>query len=476
MSGLREELRGGWRGPGGGREVLAIAYPLILSQMSYTLETFLDRVFLTWYSPEAVAGAVTGVFSTWAPMGLCIGTAEYLTTFVAQYSGAGRPERVGPAVWQGIYFALLAGALIASLNPLAGPLFALAGHEATLQMHEVTYSRILMIGAFPIILMAALSTFFAGRGQTGVILKVNLLSAEVDVVLNYLWIFGHAGFPRAGVAGAAWSTVVAQALGAVVFLALILRAEFRRAYATLTGWRFEPALFWRLLRFGFPAGLQTSVEIVAFAIFLLIVGRFGVAPLAASSLAFSLNMIVFMPTLGIGVAVSSLVGRYLGGERPDLAERSTWSGLRISMVYMSACGALYVFAPRLLLGAYAVGTEGTVVGGVTEMAVVLLRFVALYSIFDMMNVVFAAGLKGAGDTTYPLVLTIGLSWIAMLLPTWVLCVHFDFGLYTAWSLATLYVVLVGLLMMRRFRAGRWKTMRVIEPRITEIDVPQPEPA
>jgi MATE family multidrug resistance protein len=99
---------------------------------------------------------------------------------------------------------------------------------------------------------------------------------------------------------------------------------------------------------------------------------------------------------------------------------------------------------------------------------VLLCFVALYSIFDMMNLIFAAGLKGAGDTVYPLLLTVTLSWGAMLVPAYVACIRSDGGVYVAWTFATLYVVLLGLLMRRRFRAGEWKALRVIEPGAPEL--------
>src|SRR5882672_11896517 len=94
-------VRGLWEGPGGGREVLALGYPLILAHISFTVQTFVDRLFLTWYSAEAVAGAVTGLFTTLAVMALFSGTGEYLTTFIAQYLGAGRPLRIGPVMWQG---------------------------------------------------------------------------------------------------------------------------------------------------------------------------------------------------------------------------------------------------------------------------------------------------------------------------------------------------------------------------------------
>jgi Na+-driven multidrug efflux pump len=89
--------------------------------------------------------------------------------------------------------------------------------------------------------------------------------------------------------------------------------------------------------------------------------------------------------------------------------------------------------------------------------------VAIYSIFDMMNLIHAAGLRGAGDTVYPMVLTFLLAWIAMLVPAWVGCVVLSAGAYFAWTMASLYVLLLGLLMRRRFRAGHWKAMRVIEP-------------
>jgi multidrug resistance protein, MATE family len=442
--------------------VLLVAYPLILGHMSFTIQTFVNRIFLTWYSAEAVAGAVTGLFTVWALIALFTGSGEYLTAFVAQYFGARRPERIGPAVWQGVYFSLGAGLLLAALAPLCAPVFALAGHDPNVRAYEVAYARILLWGGFPVVLMATLSTFFAGRGNTVVVLRVNVLATAINIVLDYLWIFGKAGFPRGGVAGAAWATVVSQVVGAGVYLWLILRPRFREEYGTLSGWRFERALFLRLVRYGLPTGLQYSLEVGAFALFMMIIGRIGTEALAASGIAFSLNMVVFMPMVGLAVGVSSLVGRYLGAEKPELAERVVHSAFGMSLAYMAACGLLYVLGARLLLAPYAAGADPATFDGVAAIATVLLRFVAVYSIFDMMNLIFAAGLRGAGDTLYPLGLTVALSWAAMLVPGYVACVVLGGGVYVAWCAASAYVILLGLLMVRRFRAGRWKSLRIIE--------------
>jgi MATE family multidrug resistance protein len=451
-----------WNEPGGGRELLAVAYPLILSNMSFTVQMTVDRVFLTWYSREAVAGAAAAMFVIWTLMGLFVATGEYVTTFIGQYYGAGRPRRIGPAVWQGIYFAVLAGGLGAALSPLVGPIFEAAGHDPAVRRSEVTYARLLLLGAFPVVLMATLASFFSGRGKTRTVLAVNVLATLVNVVLDYCWIFGHAGFPRAGAAGAALATIASQTFGAVAYLALILGRRYRESFATLSGWRPAPDLFLRLLRFGLPSGLQFAFEIGAFALFMLIVGRLGTDALAATAIAFNLNAIVFVPTLGLALAVSSLVARHLGGEDPAAAERVVWSALALSMVYMVVCGLGYLLLPELLLGPYAAGADAQAFAPVGRIATVLLRFVAVYSIFDMMNVVFGGGLKGAGDTTYPVAAVVGLSWAVMLVPAYIGCTFFHRGVYFAWTAASGYVFCVGLLLMRRFRQGRWKTMRVIE--------------
>jgi MATE family multidrug resistance protein len=263
--------------------------------------------------------------------------------------------------------------------------------------------------------------------------------------------------------------VVSQGLGAAIYLAVILRGGHRARYATLAGWRFEGALFRRLLRYGLPAGLQFSMEILAFAVFMILVGRIGTAPLAASGIAFNLNMIVFMPMVGLALGVSSLVGRHLGAQRPETAERTVWTAFALSLAYMTACGLLYVLAPRALLAPYAAGADPATFPAVGEMAVVLLRFVAFYSIFDMMNLIFAAGLKGAGDTTVPVLATTTMSWTLMVVPTWLLCARGGAGVYAAWTAASVYIFVIGFLMLGRFRAGRWKAMRVVEPRLPELE-------
>lgn len=450
-----------WRGPGGGREVLAFSYPLILGQMTFTLQSFVNRLLLTWYAPDAVAAVTASMFVTQVGILLCAGTGQYTTTFIAQYLGAGRPERVGPVVWQGVWFALFSGLVLASLAPAVGAVFDLAGHAPALRAGETTYARTLLLGSFPIILMPTLSSFFSGRGATRVVLLANGVAALTNVVLDYLWIFGRLGFPEGGVAGAALATVTSNAVGAGLLFGLMCRRPFRDEFATLRGFRLEPRLLGRLLRFGLPAGSHFPLELLALSVFTLIVGRLGMTELAATGIAFSLNGLVFMPMVGLGIGVSALVARYQGARRPDLSERVTRTAFAWSLAYMLCWSSVYFFLPHVLLGPYVAGADERSFGPVAAITVLLLRFIAVYSVFDMMNAIFAAGLRGAGDTTFPLIVTV-VAWIVTLVPMYVVCVRLDGGVLIAWSLITLCFVGEGLAMLVRYRAGSWRTIRLIE--------------
>jgi putative MATE family efflux protein len=302
---------GGWSAPGGGRELLRIAVPLIVSNSVWTLQITLDRVMLSWLGQEQVGAAMTAVMLFWTPLALFQTTAGYSTTFVAQYVGAGRPERVGPAVWQALWFSLVFGIAFLILLPLTETLVSWGDHSPHIQQLEADYFYCLCFSALPTMIVAAASGFFAGRGDSWTVLVINVVGLIVNGILDYLWIFGHGGFPAWGIAGAGWATVCGTGASAALALVLLLQRKYREEFQLLAGWRFDPDLFRRLMRYGLPSGLQWALEGLAWTGFLFMVGRLGDAELAASSIAFTLNAIAFMPTMGIGQAIQVLVGHRL---------------------------------------------------------------------------------------------------------------------------------------------------------------------
>jgi multidrug resistance protein, MATE family len=446
---------------GGSRELLLLAAPLVVSMSFMTVQIFLDTILLSWHDPLEMAASFPAVMWFWLPFGLLQVTAGYTSTFVAQYTGARRPQRVGPAVWQGIYFAGAAGLAFLALVPAAPWLIGLGGHTPALQRLETIYLQCLCCAALPMLVMAAINGFFAGRGRTWTVLVVEACGTAVNIALAVPLVFGVGGVPELGIAGAGWATVAGSTASAVLALVLFLGRGNRAAFATALGWRPEWDLFGRLMRYGGPAGTQVFLDVLVFHLFTQLVGRLGEAAMGATTLTVRLNMVAFLPMMGLGQAVCVLVGQRLGANRPDLAERTTYTGLRWVFGYMCIVAAVYVAAPRLLVSLFESGRDPEQFAAVAEAVPGLLLCVAVYSLADSINVTFAFALRGAGDTRFVSLLTFALAWPIMVVPTY-LTVEHGGSLHWAWASATAYIVVMAVCFFFRFRTGKWKAMRVIE--------------
>jgi len=457
--------------PGSLRELVQVALPLVISSGSITLMYAVDRVFLTWWNPDALAAAMPASMVHWTLLAVPIGLALYTNTFVAQYDGAGRPDRMTAALWQAIYLALGGGVVLALLTPLASLIFQLADHTESVRRLETDYFQVLCYGSMPFLLSAALSGFFTGRGKTSVVMCVSLVAAVLNIGLDYVLIFGAGPFPEWGITGAAVATVSAQATTMVLYTVVLLRPEIRRRFGLFAHWRFDPKLFRRFVRFGLPNGTMFLADVAGFTVFILLVGSLGSEKLAATNLAFNINSMAFVPMLGMGTAVMTLVGRRIGEGRPELAVRTTWTAFGLASVYMLGCSVLFVFTPDLILLPYAAKADPVQFALVREHVVVLLRFVAVYVFFDAMIIIFSSAVRGAGDTRFPLVLTFIAAWFVMVLPTWLAIEFGRLTLHVGWSACTGFIIVMGLGFLARFVGGKWKSMRVIEPEmsVTEYD-------
>src|SRR5262249_34288093 len=156
----------------------------------------------------------------------------------------------------------------------------------------------------------------------------------------------------------------------------------------------------RLMYYGLPQGVGTCLEMLAFSTFLVYVGKLGTADLAATSIACTLNLLAFLPMMGVGQAIEVLVGQHLGGNRPTRAEQAAWTGLIFAFSSTVLVAAAYVFVPNLLVAPFRTQTDAAGWAEVAERVPLLLRFVALYCLFDSLNVVFSFALRGAGDTRF----------------------------------------------------------------------------
>jgi len=447
----------------GYRRVLAIGLPLVVSMGSTTLMLFTDRMFLGNYSVDAIAAAMPAGIAAFAVLSFFIGTAGYTGVFIAQYTGANRPQRVGAALWQGVWFCLMSGCVAVGAAFLAGPLFALAGHPAEVRVLEESYYRILMLGGVFGILDATFSGFFTGRGLTRVVMAVNLIGAAINIPLDYALIYGAWGLPEMGMAGAALATVAGGAVSCLLFCLLIFTRANERLFKIRSAFALDRDLFARLMRYGLPGGVQFFLDIFAITFFVFLVGRIGKEELAATNIVFSINTLAFLPMVGFSVAASTLVGQALGANNPGEAHRDTMRTLSLATGYMAAVSLVFALVPEAFLSLFRPrDLDDAGYAAITATGVWLMRFVAVYSLIDAVGMILFGALKGAGDSRYLMLSMGGAAILVMIVPTYAAVEWFGAGIYTAWTFLTAYVFALAGLMWLRYRGGKWRRMRVIE--------------
>jgi multidrug resistance protein, MATE family len=452
--------------------ILRLAIPLMLASSGHAIRLLGDRIMLARYSREAIAASMPAGLASFVLMSLFIGIAGYVNTFIAQYTGAGRRERVGSAVWQGLYVALAGGAVVALLAGFAPAIFGWMGHAPGVQARQVEYFTILCrLSAPPGILLAAVLGFWSGRGLTYMVMAVELGCAALNIVLNTLLIFGRAGCPELGIEGAAFATGISSLCGLAVALALFWSRGNRKEFGTWPRRTFDFDLFKRLVRFGLPNGVQFALDLAAFNLFVALLGRYGTAELEATNMAFALNACVFIPLVGLGYSASILVGQCVGAERPDLARRAVRLALGTALLYSGSVAVLFVGAPHVVLAPFSRPGDPAQ-AAVLRMAARFLRYMAAYFLFDALFVIHHSAIKGAGDTRFAMVLGLGLSWGALVLPC-TLAVKAGAPVDVMWGIFIGYVMAAGIAFYLRYRTGTWMGMRVIEappPPVVEPEI------
>jgi MATE family multidrug resistance protein len=447
---------------GGYREVLVVGLPLVASMISGTVMQFTDRMFLAHHSLDALAASLSASITNFVFMAFFVGVASYVNVFVAQYTGAGQPGRVGAALWQGLWFSLLAGVALALLALPGEAIFALAGHAPEVQAMETAYYRILCWGSGLAVLGMCLSTFYSGRGLTRTVAVVNMTGAALNIPLDYALINGVWGFPALGIVGAGIATVTAWGVTALLFVVLVFTRGNEARFGVRSRWRPDRALFARLMRFGMPGGAQLFLDVFGFTVFILLMGRLGTTELAASNLVFSLDHFAFMPMVGLHIAIETLVGQGLGAGDIRRAEEATRSAMHLCLAWASMLAAIFLLAPGPLVAAFrpADMTPGQY-APVMEMGRLLLVVVAFYTLFDGMALVHFGALKGAGDTRFVMACQFVCSLLLQVLPVWLLVEVLGWGIYWCWGTLAVALAVLALTARLRYAGGRWKTMSVI---------------
>jgi len=445
--------------------MLQLAAPMVVTTISFTLMQFVDRFMVSRLGTNALAAILPAGFVSFLPGGFAIGAMASLNTFVSQSLGRGEKEKCANYYWQSMYMGLAYFVVVVVVMWPAAPwIFKMMGQPPAVIEMEVIYLRIMLYAHILAVINWSSSQFFMGIHRPIITMCASLAGQVVNIVANYILIFGKLGVPAMGIAGAGWGTFIGIAVAAGMNMAVFLGRGVNATYGSRRTLSVDFAKMYDLLKVGLPAGLGLMVDVAFWGVILVgLVGRFGTEALAATSAVLAFTSLSVMPVVGMGTALTAAVGKTIGQGRKDLAMRQTSVCLKVSLVYMGVVGICFLVFRTELMAFWTTdpARDVAVIGAGAN----ILICAAVYQMFHAARTIYSGSLRGAGDTVWLaivsaagalVILALGGAIVAKLLPS--------LGALGPWIAATLSIIAVGLANRWRFKSKRWMDIDLFKHR------------
>ncbi|MEM0952787.1 MAG: MATE family efflux transporter [Pseudomonadota bacterium] len=435
------------------RELLDIALPMVVSQGSFAIMVFCDRMFLSFLGPEYIAAAMAGGVSAFFTCALFTGTLSYANALTAQYYGRGDHKKCPRVVTHGALLSVAALPVVVLAAVGVYWLFSKVGHAEYQLALERSYYRVLIAGAIFLLLKTVVGSYFAGIGRTRVVMIADVAGVALNIPLSYVLIFGKLGLPAMGITGAAWGTVISGAFSLGIFLLFFFGRQHRQQFAVSEAFQLDRGLTGRYLRLGIPSGFEMFMNVGTFNLFVLMFQSYGVAAGAAAAIVFNWDMMSFVPMVGLHIAVISLIGRYVGANDMSQTNAVILAGFKLACGYAGTLGLVFVVFRSPLVGLFAQSDADF--SEILELGSFMMVGLACYVLADATVLVAGGTLRGAGDTRWLMTVSIALHCL-MVFAQYLIIMVYDLGPRTSWIAFVAMIILLALAFLGRLLGGVWR--------------------
>lgn len=441
------------------RNVIAMTIPLVVTTSSRAVMDIVDYTMIARLNlPEALAAILPAQIIMWSYIIFGLGIASVINTFASQSMGKKEYHRCGIYAWQGMYIAVVFGLIGLALYPLLPILLRMIGHDPKVQALELAYGNVALLTVGPTIAANALGWFFAGIHKPWATMWSAIEANVVNTAVSYVLIFGHLGFEPMGIAGAAWGTVAAVTYRSVRLILTMLAPRAAAMYNARQTWRFSWTHMRNLVRIGLPCGLQWLCDVAVWTIFvnLLIGAKFGTVELIATNIAWQFMRLAFLPALGVGQALTALVGKSIGAGDPERAMRETRIGTLIALGYMVFLSLVYTLFAAPLIGLFS--DDPAVVSAGRK----IMYCAACFQLFDAVAICYTSSLRGAGDTFVPSVFFIISNWLIIVGGGWFVVTWFpELEALGPWLAASSLIMITATFLWWRWHRRSWMNIDLL---------------
>lgn len=439
------------------RDVVRIAWPSLAELTLTQLASMADLIMVGQLGSWAISSVGLANQPKMLLMMMYMAMNVGATALVARNKGAGNPKRANLIMRQALLLTFILSAVSSVVGYIfAEPLIAFMGAaDAQTLAGGTVYLQIQAIGLVPLALTSTVTAALRGAGNSRTAMYYNLTSNVVNVILNYMLIYGNWGFPKMGVAGASLATIIGQLVAFVLAFGAITGHKNYVHLSLREGFKPHRESIKSIFNIGLPAMVEQFVMRVGVIMYTRTVASLGTAALATHQVCMNIQALSFMNGQAFAVSATSLVGQSLGKRRPDMAQAYSYRTSRVGMMVSFFLMAVFFFLGKPIVALYAPGEADVIKLGAT-----ILMFVAFVQPFQASQFILAGALRGAGDTRATAVITFITVLIVRPGLAWILVTKCGWGLPGAWVALVSDQLLRSLLVWARFQSGKWKKIKV----------------
>lgn len=436
------------------RSIFILAFPLLVRAMFQSIQSIVDIFWVGKLGPTSIAAVAMGgtIIMAFFPIFIGIGTGTIAV--ISRAIGAKNQFAADNAATQSVIIAFLAALILCIVGiSFSRPLLQLLQAKSDILEQGQIYLKILLLGGITTTLLFLGSAILQGAGDAITPMVIMSLSVIANIILDPILIFGLLGFPRMEVKGAALATILAQALGAIAILYILLKGK-SHIHIRFDKFKINLKTMWQIVKIGVPSSIGMFLRNLMMMVLIAIVASFGTYAVAAYGIGMRLKMIILMPAFSFGAASATLVGQNLGANNPGRAKKCAWYATLINALIMAVIGILFFIFSESIIKLFNDNPE------VIRAGSSYLKITSLFFPTIAFGIVLGRSLMGAADTMPPMIITLISLWgiqipLALTLP----CL-WNLGLSGIWWAIVVASLVNGLLTLIWFQMGHWKKRRV----------------
>jgi putative MATE family efflux protein len=434
---------------------MTLAVPVIIENILQVLLGTTDTYFAGKLNSNAIAGVgITNlIMNIYIAFFTAVGVGT--TTIVSRNIGLKQTEKVDDAVKQSIILTVIISLIVGGISCIfAKPILTILCAKQEVLVYAVPYFMPVAVPSVFLCLMLVLSSALRGAGDTKTPMVATIIANLINIILNYVLIFGIWNFKGLGIVGGGLATTIARIIAVILLLTSLCKEKTVIKLNISSKWSIDKKLLLSISRIGIPAGIEKLIMRFGQLIYGSVIIALGTSSYVAHNIAGTIESYSYLPAMGFGVAAATLVGNNLGVNKPEEAKKYAIVSNMLSTILMVIIGIFFFIAAPFLAKLFTNDKE------VQSLVVSVLRIIALFQPFLSLTMVISSALQGAGDTKFPMYSTLIGIWGIRVVLGYVFAIIFKLGLVGIWLAYSLDIVIRGIILLLIFLNDKWKYIEI----------------